>query len=52
MARSRENTASADVNSLPSWNFTPLRRFIRNWVGVTCCQDVASTGSGLNVLLL
>ncbi|MNT55598.1 hypothetical protein D3C72_1928430 [compost metagenome] len=52
LARSSENLASSAVNSLPSLNFTPLRRVRRSWVGLTSFHSVARDGSGLKVLLL
>ena len=52
MARSSENLASSAVNSLPSLNFTPLRRVRRSCVGLMSFHSVASDGSGLKVLLL
>ena len=52
LARSSENLASSAVNSLPSLNFTPLRKLRRSCVGLTSLHSVASEGSGLKVLLL
>src|SRR3989344_4759699 len=36
----------------PSLNFTPCRSFTRSCVGLTCCHEVASSGSTLSVRLL
>ncbi len=40
-----ENTTSSAVKSLPSWNFTPLRRLKTHVVGLVCFQLVASAGT-------
>ena len=52
IARWSENTASSAVKFEPSWNLTPVRKVMRIWVGVTCFQLVARTGSGLKVFEL
>jgi hypothetical protein len=44
--RSIEATTSAAVNSLPSWNFTPLRSLNSQVSGSTVRQDSASPGIG------